>query len=169
MKKRSSSSAAHLRSTYRPTWLPMALIIASRSGVGSRMSRLKNSITPSTLGPRRIGRPKAAWSPTRSAIGARGKFESHVTSGIQTDSPESHTRPGRPTPRAKADVRVTTAKSSNGRDGGCHVPTQRTTLRARSTSHKVPYCHPSASQTALSMRGAASTSVGDSASARAVS
>ena len=75
----------------------------------------------------------------------------------QTDAPLEggrHAWPGR-TPRAEAP-------------GACHVPTHRRTLRARSTSQMAPYCQPSASQIALSIRGAASSSVGDSVSARAV-
>ena len=48
--------------------------------------------------PCRIGSPKAACRPTRSATGARGKFASRVTSGIQAGWREDHTRPGRPTP-----------------------------------------------------------------------
>ncbi len=57
-----------------PIWLPIVAIIASSSASGARISRLKNSMTPSTS-PRRLrGNPNAPWSLQRAATAARGKF-----------------------------------------------------------------------------------------------
>ena len=94
---------------------------------------------------------------------------SRVTSGIQAGWREAQTRPGRPMPGANVVFPQMAANSSNESDAGCHMPTHWSTLRARSTSHKAPYCQPRPSQTALSIGGTASTSVGDSARTRAVS
>ena len=79
--------------------------VCSRPGSGCRTSRLKNSATPSTSPPRRMGNAKAACSPSAAASGARGKFASHTTSGIQQRaSPLLHTRPGSPTPRSNVPL-----------------------------------------------------------------
>ena len=100
-KNRSSSSSARLPPTKRPSCPPTAVSIDSSSSSGCRISRLKNSITPRTSAPRRMGNPNAACSPTRAATGPRGKFESVVTSGIQAGCRLAHTRPGSPTPRVE--------------------------------------------------------------------
>ena len=113
MKNRSSSSCARRRSRNMPIWLPMVVSIESRSASGGRISRLKNSITLSTSPRSRMGNPNAAWSPSRAATGARGKFSSCVTSGIHTGSPFAHTRPGSPVPRGKVDERLTALNSGN--------------------------------------------------------
>ena len=76
---------------------------------------------------------------------------------------------GQADPGVNVNSSVAAANSLNGSDGDRHIPTHCRTFRARSTSHKAPYRQPSPSQTASSMRGAASTRVGDSVSARAVS
>ena len=59
--------------------------------------------------------------------------------------------------------------SSRARPGIPHVPTQRRASRPLSTCQTAPHCQSSPWQTASSIRGAASWSVCDSASARAVS
>ena len=75
---------------------------------------------------------------------------------------------GRRLPQRRS-ARLTAANSSNGSDDACHVAAQRRRAAARSTLQSAPYSHPSAPQMASSIRGAASTSVADSASAQAVS
>ncbi len=82
-----------------PIWLPTVESIESRSASGSRISRLKNSMTLSTSPRSRTGKPNAAWRPSRAAMPARGKFASCTTSGIHAGSPLAQTRPGRPMPR----------------------------------------------------------------------
>ena len=69
VKKRSSSSAERLLSTYTPICAPTVPRVRTRSSSGCRMSRLKNSITPSTSFPRSMGIAKALRRPTRAAIG----------------------------------------------------------------------------------------------------
>jgi len=83
VKKVASSSSARLRSMNCPIWLPTVPRSSSSGSSGSSISRLKNSITPSTRSPSRMGNPSAACSPSSSAMEARGKFVSFVTSGIQ--------------------------------------------------------------------------------------
>ncbi len=87
-----------------PIWVPIAVSMRSRSSSGCRISRLKNSITPTTVYPSRIGNPRAACKPSRAAAGARGKFRSVTTSGIHAGSPLAHTRPGSPTPAGTPSV-----------------------------------------------------------------
>src|SRR5438445_5579746 len=96
-----SASSASFRSMNWPTWLPIALIISSSRWSGCWISWLKNSRTPRTWAPRRIGKPNAACKPSRAAIDARGKFASRVTSSIQAGWACAQTRPGNPNPGAK--------------------------------------------------------------------
>src|SRR6266498_2486847 len=56
----------------------------NKSSSGSRISGLKNSITPPTSPPRRMGKPKAPRSPSRAATPARGKLPSATTLLSQT-------------------------------------------------------------------------------------
>ncbi len=57
-KNRSSSSSARRRSMNWPIWLPMVPSMLSSSVSGSRISRLKNSMTPTTSPCTEIGNPK---------------------------------------------------------------------------------------------------------------
>ena len=120
VKNRSSSCSARRRSMNMPISLPTADSIESRSSSGSRISRLKNSSTLSTSPWRRMGNPNAACSPSRAAIGARGKFVSFVTSGIHAGWRDVQTRPGRPRPGANVQVRL--AASNSGNDASGAVP-----------------------------------------------
>src|SRR5215510_12099515 len=52
-----------------PIWLPSVAIRLSSSSSGSRMSWLKNSITPKTSLPSKMGTPKAACNTSRAAFG----------------------------------------------------------------------------------------------------
>ena len=113
VKKRSSSSCARRRSMNMPIWLPTLASIESRSASGSRISRLKNSITLRTSPRSRTGNPNAAWSPSRAATSARGKFASWTTSGIQAGSACAQTRPGRPIPRANVVSRLAASNRGN--------------------------------------------------------
>jgi hypothetical protein len=79
-------------------------------------------------------RPKAPYSPARAATAARGKFPSVVTSGIKQNTCEAQTRPGSRTPGPNTDESDAWANSSNGRAGGCHMVTGRSTFCARSTT-----------------------------------
>ena len=134
-----SSSSARLRSTNCPIWLPIIDSWSSRSWSGSRISRLKNSSTPSTMPPSLIGKPKAPWSPSRAATGPRGKFVSRTTSSIQTGSPLRHTRPGSPTARSKCVWRVTASNSASATDGECQVSRQRIEVPEGSTVQTAPW------------------------------
>ncbi len=79
---------------------------------GSRMLRLKNSITPSTSPPRRSGNPKAPCSPACAADAALGKLESARTSVIHAGCPLFQILPGSPTPYANDCSHVAITKSS---------------------------------------------------------
>jgi hypothetical protein len=167
VKNRSSSSCARRLSTKSPIWLPTLVSIERRSSSGSRISRLKNSITLCTSPRRRMGNPKAPWSPSRAAVSARGKFKSGTTSRIQAGWPLVHTRPGRPMPGPKVIWRL--ARSNSGKCSGDkrHVSTQRSTSASRSIRHSAPYSQSSASHMASRIFRAASPKVADSTSARA--
>ena len=86
------------------------------------MSRLKNSITPSTSLPRRIGSANAREGRRGPPPRARGKFASPTTSGIHAGRPESQTRPGSPTPRANLVVRLISTNSVTCSDRGVPRP-----------------------------------------------
>src|SRR6476620_7449710 len=89
----------------------MVASMLSSSRSGSLISRLKNSITPKTSLPRRMGKPKAACSPSRWAMAARGKFSSGTTSEMYSGSTLDHTRPGSPKPGTKVNSRLTLSNS----------------------------------------------------------
>src|SRR5262245_5953302 len=167
LKYRSSSSCARRRSTNRPTWFPTLVSVDSRSSSGARISLLKNSSTLCTCPRSRIGNPKAEWSPSRSAMEARGKFGSRTTSGIHTGCPVLQTRPGRPTLCRNVVSRLTRSNSGNASRERRHVSTQRSTSASPSIRQSAPYSQSSASQIACRIFGAASPNVADSTSARA--
>ena len=101
VKKRSSSSAERFRSTYTPICAPdRCRASAPGPSSGWRMSRLKNSITPSTSPPRSIGMANALRRPTRAAMAARGKLSSCCDVGNPRRLARAQTRPGRPVPAA---------------------------------------------------------------------
>jgi hypothetical protein len=127
-------------------------------------------MTPRTWSPCSIGsRTPRAGRIDANRIDARGKFVSLTASGIQAGWRLAHTRPGRPMPLAKLVLRLTVVNRSNWDEASGHVAKQRSTPAPRSTRQSAPYSQPSASHIASSIRGAASASVADSASAHAVS
>ena len=163
----SSSALARLRSANWPIWLPTVASIARSSSSGRAISRLKNSSTPRTCSPRRMGVPRAPRSPSWLATFARGKLSSAETSGMKAGRRLSHTRPGRPTPGAKVALRLASSNAVNARPGVCQVSTHRRTPAAPAIRHSPPWSQPSASQIARRTRGAASASDELSARARA--
>ena len=150
-----------------PIWLPTVVSIDSSSASGSRISRLKNSMTLSTSPRSRTGNPNAAWRPSRAAIAARGKFVSWTTSGIQAGSPVAQTRPGRPTPRANVRRRLVASNSGNASSGEVQILAQRRASASRSIVQSAPCSQPSVSQMASRIFGAASSIVVASRRARA--
>ena len=68
---------------------------------GSRISRLKNSITPSMPPLSSTGNPNALCNPSLAATAARGRLSSRRSSRTQTGSLVCQTRPGRPVPFSK--------------------------------------------------------------------
>src|SRR5688500_10900364 len=85
----------------------------------------KNSKTARTSFSRVMGMAKALWRPTAWAMGARGKFSSRVTSGIQRGDAEARTRPGRPTSGVKVRFRVALVKAERSLWGSDQVWRQR--------------------------------------------
>src|SRR5260370_75683 len=77
--------------------------------------------------PSRMGKPKAACSPSRSAMGPRGKFLSGTASGMYSGSRLDHTRPGSPKPGTKVNSRLTLSNSGTSIDALCQSSTQRST------------------------------------------
>ena len=161
-------SCASVRSTNWPTCVPIASIMASRSGSGSAISALKNSMTPMSPPAAGRGKQNAPCSPTFRAAGRRGKFGSSCTSGIHADCPLAQTRPGRPTPDANVMPWLMAEKSANCTAGACQMSPQRRTPFSRSMVQSPDQCQPRLSQMAFKMAGMARPSVSDSASTRVV-
>ena len=124
-------------------------------------------MTPSTSPRRRMGKPNAACSPSRAARGARGKFLSCTTSGIQMDCAAAQTRPGRPTPRVNVSSRLAASKSGKLADGAVQISTQRSASTSRSSIQSAPCSQPSDVQIASRIFGAAWANVAASTRARA--
>ena len=148
-----NASASRRRSTAWPIWSPRLSMVARSSASTSRGSAVKNSIAPSRPLALRMGKQKAACRPARRAASARGKLSSAVTSGIQAGSPVCHTRPGRPSPGAKAVRRHTASKSEASIPSACHVSAQRSASgRSGAGSHTAPRRQPRLSPIAASTR-----------------
>src|SRR5882757_2218214 len=113
--------------------------------------------------PSRMGKPKAACSPSRSAMGPRGKFPSGTTSGMYSGSRLDHTRPGSPKPGTKVNSRLTLSNSWTSIDALCQNSTQRSASASRSTLQSAPTSHPRHSPIARSILGVASSIVAASA------
>ena len=79
----------------------------------------------------------------------------------------AQTRPGRPTPGAKVELRLTASNAGKPEPGACQVSTHRRTPAAPAIRHSPPWSQPSVSQIARRTRGAASASDELSARARA--
>src|SRR5215213_4513882 len=109
------------------------------------------------------GNPKAACSPERRAIAARGKFPSSGLSTIHLGSPDSTTVPGRPSPGART-IRSLNASNSGAPAPACHVRTQRSRSSPGPVSHTAPSPHPS--ELPMTSRTASYASTGRSVSAR---
>ena len=118
---RAPPSSAWRRATNWPTWLPSTRIVSSSCSSGSRSSREKNSITPTTP-----SRAAAAGSRTpragrtRRAASARGKF---AVLG-RVDDPGRLARlerrgPGRPSPGASV---IRSLSASNSGAPSARVP-----------------------------------------------
>src|SRR5262245_38520727 len=88
---------------------------------GSRISGLKNTIAPSVWLPTIMGIPKAQRKPAVAAAEARRKLLSLARSRIQPASELFHTRPGKPTPGAKANFPLSDTNPANCLDGECQV------------------------------------------------
>src|SRR5215212_10068011 len=73
-----SRSACSLcfRTSNCPISAPIGVIISNNASSGCAVSRLKNSITPTTSVPTRIGKPKPLRSPSREIPTIRGNFRS---------------------------------------------------------------------------------------------
>ena len=69
-----SACRARLRSTTRPSWVPMWVMTSSSGSLGSRDARAKNSSTATTSAPTSTGKAKPARTPRSNAGRARGKF-----------------------------------------------------------------------------------------------
>ena len=106
-----------------PIWLPMVAIMSSMSRSGCRMSWLKNSMTPRTSPPSRMGKPNAACNISRAAMGARGKLASWTTSGMYAGSRLDQTRPGRPIPGLNVLSRMAASNSRTSMDSLCQTST----------------------------------------------
>src|SRR5713101_4577788 len=117
--------SARRRSTTLPSCTPTCFMIIRIASSGSAFSVWKNSSTPATSRPTRIGKAKAALSPRSCTIRLRGKFVSILTSGTQIGAPPARTRPGRPTPppnvRASLIFRNGSKRSGPSR---CHRPVE---------------------------------------------
>src|SRR6266481_6064044 len=103
------------------------------------------------------GKPKAACSPSRWAMGPRGKLSSGTTSGMYSGSRLDHTRPGSPKPGTKVNSRLTLSNSGTSIDALCQSSTQRSASASRSTRQSAPTSHPRPSPIARSILGATSS------------
>ena len=149
-----------------PTWLPIAASTCSCSMSGSRTARSKNSMTPCTSRPTRMGKAIAPCSPTLAAVPARRKRGSELASTSQVGSPHCQTCPTQPCPRANVASRLTASNSPVSTEGACHVWLQRRRPALASTIQSAPHAHPIPSPMARRSWGAASVSVIDSARLR---
>ena len=77
-------------------------------------------MTPSTSRSSTTGNPNAACRCSRAAAGARGKFSSLSTSGMNAGRAAAQTRPGRPTPLANDVSRLRCLEL--GEPGARHMP-----------------------------------------------
>ena len=159
----SRSSSTPLRWRNWPIWLPMPRKVASKALSGSRISGLKNSMTPRNFSPDMIGKANAACSPSAAAACERGKFASATTSRIHAGRRLLQIRPGRPTPLAKVSSRVIFSKppAAAPRDG--QTFRQRRTWASSSRVHIPPTSHSKVRQILCRIRGTASSMAGDSA------
>ncbi len=116
--RRSSSSAA-LRSMNWPTLAATELIISKRSTSGSRLLRVRNSMTASVRSPTITGHANALCNPCWVALASRGKFLSCDTFDIHAGLPLLHTRPGSPSPLAKLRLQLAVVNSVTGKSALC--------------------------------------------------
>ena len=101
------SAAIRSRSTTRPSCVPMFAITSSSVGSGTSATGEKNSRTATTSLPTNTGNAKPATTPRSTAVRARGKFGSLMTSVTHAGFPFAATRPGRPAPISSGMASVT--------------------------------------------------------------
>ena len=166
---RASSVSAVFRSMNCPIWRPTASNIWRRWSSGFRISGLKNSITPRKPLEPTMGNPNAPWSPSMAASGARGKFWSRATSGIQAALPWCQIRPGRPTPAGNVIWRLRSASSRLLGAAAVQISSHRSTFCPRSRLQRMATAQSRLSPTASRISGIAWERLPDWARMRVVS